>query len=96
MVPYADLTALPPPHYPIIFPNVDSLGLSHHSHFTSPSQAYPPFSCLLPPSSNVLFSAEPNPINEEFLNAHSILRLSFTEAMSAAFGKRLSDSFTEK
>ena len=91
MVPYADLTALPPPHCPITFPNADSLRLSHHSHFTSLSQAFPRFSCLLPPSSNMLSSAEPKLINSEFLNAHSMLCLSFMEATSAAFGKRLSE-----
>lgn len=53
MIPYADLIILSFHHSP--FPNADFLELSHHSHLTFPSQAFPPFSCPLPLCSNVQF-----------------------------------------
>lgn len=93
MAPYAGPTALPPPHCPITIPNADSLTLSHDSHSTTLSQNFSPFSCLLPLTSNMLSSAKPNPIDLEFLNAHSMLYLSFMEAMSAALQKRFSEGF---
>lgn len=95
MVPYAVLTALPS-HCSITIPNADSLRLSHYSHSITLSQNLPPFSCLLPPTSNMLSNAKPNPIDLKFLNAHSMLCLSFMEAMSAALGKSFSEGFPEK
>lgn len=61
MVPYTALTALPPPHCPITIPNADSLRLAHDSHCTSFSQNFPPFSCLLSPTSNITPVQNPTP-----------------------------------